>query len=107
MAVQVRLGLIPSYRFAWTPWTAQMRDQNLKVLSSLPGVQVVVPQESPDGRSTDPARGATPHGAVHTLDEAEAVAAYFAREQVDGLVICPLDFGDERSACKIDRKSVV
>ncbi len=100
MAVRVRLGLIPSYRFAWTPWTAQMRADNVRVLSRLPGVQVVAPGESPD-EGLDPARGLTPHGAVHTLDEAEAAAAHFAREGVDGLVICPLDFGDERSACKV------
>jgi L-fucose isomerase-like protein len=104
MAVQVKLGLIPSYRFAWTPWTARMRQDNLTVLSRLPGVEVVVPQESPDGRSIEARRDLTPHGAVHTLDEAEAAAALFARERVDGLVICPLDFGDERSACKIAEK---
>jgi len=38
---------------------------------------------------------------VNTLDEAEGVASYFAREGVDGLVVCPVDFGDERSAAKI------
>jgi hypothetical protein len=104
MAVQVKLGLIPSYRFAWTPWTARMRQDNLTALSRLPGVEVVVPHESVDGKALDAACGLTPHGAVHTLDEAEAVAAFFAREQVDGIIICPLDFGDERSACKIAEK---
>ncbi len=93
MPVTVRLGLIPSYRFAWTPWTAQMREENIEVLSALPGVELVVPQAE-----------LTPHGAVHDLDEAEGVAAFFARERVDGIVICPLDFGDERSSVKIAEK---
>jgi L-fucose isomerase-like protein len=32
------------------------------------------------------------------------VAEYFARQHVDALILCPLDFGDERSAAKIAEK---
>ena len=46
----------------------------------------------------------TRHGGVQSLDEAESVAAWFAREGVDGLVLCPLDFGDERSACIVAQR---
>jgi len=81
-----------------------MRSESLRELSKLPGVQVVAPQVAPPDAVPDPATGATACGAVHTLDEAEAVASYFAREGVDGLVLCPLDFGDERSAAKIAEK---
>ena len=104
MAVSVRLGFVPSYRFQWTPWTARMREESLAALSGVAGVQVVAPAPAADGKGIDPAQGCTPHGAVHNLDEAEAVAEHFAREQVDGLILCPLDFGDERSACKIAEK---
>ena len=101
MPVSVKLGFVPSFRFRWTPWTERMREQSLSALATLSGVETVVPQPSPDGRSVDPALGLTPHGAVSGLDQAEAVAGFFAREGVDGLVLCPCDFGDERSACKI------
>ncbi|MBM3471715.1 MAG: hypothetical protein FJX75_00410, partial [Armatimonadetes bacterium] len=83
---------------------AQMRDASLAALRSVPGVEVVVPQPSPDDRTLDSARGLTPHGAVQNLDQAEAVAEYFALQKVDGLVLCPLDFGDERSVAKVAEK---
>jgi L-fucose isomerase-like protein len=81
-----------------------MRDDSLAALGALSGVEVVVPQPGPEEESLDPERGFTPHGAVQNLDEGEAVAEYFARQHVDGLVLCPLDFGDERSAAKVAEK---
>lgn len=103
MAVSVKLGFVPSYR-RWSDWTQQVRDKSIQALASLPGVEVVAPRIAPPEAVPDPATGATACGAVHTLDEAEALADYFARERVDGLVLCPLDFGDERSAVKIAEK---
>jgi L-fucose isomerase-like protein len=41
---------------------------------------------------------------VHSLDEAEVVAQLFRRQKVQALILCPLDFGDERSASKIAEK---
>ena len=105
MSVSVRLGFVPSYRFQWTPWTTKMREDSFKALSALPGVaQVVMPQPSPDEKTLDAEKGLTPFGAVHDLDEAETIAEYFRRQKVDALVLCPLDFGDERSAAKIAEK---
>lgn len=105
MSVSIRLGFVPSYRFQWTPWTARMREDSYRALSALPGVaQVVMPQPAADGATADAERGLTPFGAVHDLDEAEAVAEYFRQQKIDGLVLCPLDFGDERSAAKIAEK---
>jgi L-fucose isomerase-like protein len=68
------------------------------------GLEVIVPQPSPDGAALDPEKGYTPHGMVSTLDEAEVAAEYFQRQKVDGLILCPLDFGDERSASKVAEK---
>jgi len=99
--VKVKIGFVPSYRFSCTPWCQKMRDDSLATLAQISGMDVVVPQPSPDGKSLDPERGYTPNGTVNNLDEAEAVAEYFMREKVDGLILCPLDFGDERSACKV------
>jgi L-fucose isomerase-like protein len=102
MTVAVRIGFVPSYRFQWTDWTARMRADSLAALSALKGVEAVLfPTPSADGATLDAEKGWTPHGAVHDLDEAEVVAAYFRQQRVDGLVLCPLDFGDERSAAKI------
>jgi L-fucose isomerase-like protein len=81
-----------------------MRDDSIRAFASLPGVQVIAPRVAPEDAAPDPDSGATRFGAAQNLDEAEAVAAYFAREGVDGLVLCPTDFGDERSAAKIAEK---
>jgi len=97
----VRIGFVPSFRFRWTAWTEKMRADSLAAFAKIPGVTVVAPAPSPDGLTVDPAKGLTPHGAVNTLDQAEAVADYFLRERVDAVVLCPLDFGDERSAAKV------
>ena len=98
--ISVTLGFLPSRRVAHTAWTEQMRTESLALLEGLPGVRVVAPGVAEDGL-LDPSSGTTPHGTVSTLEEAEAVAALFWREAVDALVICPLDFGDERSAVKV------
>jgi len=105
MQVQVKIGFVPSYRFRWTPWTAKMRDESLAAFAKVPGVQVVVPQPLADeSAAPDPVKGQTLYGAVRSLDEGEAVADYFMSQRVDAVVLCPLDFGDERSACKLAEK---
>ena len=97
----VRLGFVPSYRWSYTDWVDQMRRDSLAAFAQIPGVEIVCPQPAQDGKTIDPPLGVTAHGCVNTLDEAEAVAAYFRREGVDGLILSPLDFGDERSAVKV------
>lgn len=100
----VKVGFVPSYRFRYSEWCQKMRDDSLATFAQVKGMQVVVPQPSSDGTTIDAAQGLTPHGMVHSLDEAEAVAEYFANQKIDGLILCPLDFGDERSASKIAEK---
>ena len=102
--ISVKIGFVPSYRFGFTPWCAKMRSESLAAFAKVPGLQVVVPGEAPDGKAIDVERGLTPHGAIHSLAEAEAAADFFRRQNVDGLIICPLDFGDERSAAKVAEK---
>ncbi len=104
MSVKVKLGFVPSYRFRFSPWCAQLRDESLEVLRSLDGVEVVVPEAAPEGSEPCPARGTTATGGVSGLDEGEGIAEFFASEKVDGIILCPLDFGDERSASKIAEK---
>ena len=109
MSNMVKIGFVPSYRFRYTWWCQKMRDDSLAAFAKVPGMQVVVPQDSPvvpnaDGVTLDPEKGYTPHGMVSTLDEGETIAEYFRNQKVDGLILCPLDFGDERSAAKIAEK---
>jgi L-fucose isomerase-like protein len=99
--VTVKAGFVPSYRFLYSPWCQTMRDDCLAAFSKVDGLEVVVPHPAPDGVSVDANKGQTPHGMVSDLDEAEAVADYFAFHKVEALILCPLDFGDERSAAKI------
>lgn len=101
--LKIKIGFVPSYRFRYTEWCQKMRDDSLAALAAIDGLEVVVPQPG----EPDPLRGTTPHGAVNNLDEAEAVAAYFQASKVDAIVLCPLDFGDERSAAKIAEKLAV
>lgn len=98
--IHVKIGFVPSYRFQG-PWPQKMRDESLAALTNVEGIEILVPQPSPDGETLDAEMGYTPYGMVGTLDEAEIIAEYFRRENVDGLVLCPLDFGDERSAAKV------
>lgn len=102
--IKVKIGFVPSYRFRCTPWCQKMRDDSLATFSQISGMEVVVPKPSLDGKSLDAENGYTPNGTVNNLDEAEVIAEYFMRQKVDGLIICPLDFGDERSACKVAEK---
>jgi len=102
--IKVKIGFVPSYRFGFSPWCEKMRSDSLAAFAGIEGMEVVVPQPAPDGDSLDPEKGYTPHGAVRSLDQAEAAAEYFLRQKVDGLILCPLDFGDERSAAKIAEK---
>lgn len=101
MSVKVKLGFVPSYRFFFSPWCAKMRDESLEALRSVEGVEVVVPEAAPEGEEPNPVMGTTRTGAVSGLDEGQGIGEYFRREGVDGVVLCPLDFGDERSASKI------
>lgn len=99
--LSIRLGFVPTFRFRNTAWTEKMRADSLAAFACVPGLEVIAPLQGPSGSQPDPLTGSTPFGMVNTLDQAEAVADYFQACKVDGLIICPLDFGDERSAVKV------
>ncbi|MGD8563486.1 MAG: hypothetical protein PVG03_13150, partial [Desulfarculaceae bacterium] len=92
----VRIGFLGLYRVSVTDWCRQAFDENLKVLQGIEGMELVVPKADRD----DPHNRCTEHGMVGNLDEAEAAAEYLKSQKVDGLILCPLDFGDERAASK-------
>ncbi len=98
--MKVKIGFVPTYRFGYTAWCQKMREDSLTALAAVPGVEVVAPRDG----ELDPVQGCVPHAALNNLDQAEVLAEYFTSQKVDGLVICPLDFGDERSAVKVAEK---
>lgn len=104
----VTIGFVPSYRGEWgqtPPWCIQIRVEALAVFNKINGMDVIVPQPCPeDNQTVDAEKGYTPDGAVGNLDQGEAVADFFANKKVDGIIICALNFGDERSAAKIAEK---
>lgn len=102
--VTVRLGFVPSFRFRYTDWVQKMRDDSLAVFKSIPCLEVVAPEPNLDAAGIKTEPGFTPYGMVQNIDQGEAVAEFFSNQHVDGLILCPLDFGDERSAVKIAEK---
>ena len=103
MRAMLKVGFVPSVRNrgSMPPWCLQMRDEGLAALRAIDGWEVLAPEPSSDGQTRDSLAGLTPAGVVSDLDDADAMATYYAREGVDALVLCPLNFGDERSAVKI------
>lgn len=104
----IKIGFVPTYRGEWgsiPPWCVQMRKEALEVLQKLPGLEVIVPRPClDDNQVVDPDHGYVPDGAVGNLDQGDVVAEFFARQKVDGLIVCALNFGDERSVAKIAEK---
>jgi len=100
----VKVGFVPSFRHDYSDWCQRMRDDSLSAFAQVKGLEVIVPQPAPEGQSLSAEQGFTATGAVNTLDEADVIAEYFSRQKVDAIILCPLDFGDERSASKIAEK---
>ncbi|MFP4105804.1 MAG: L-fucose/L-arabinose isomerase family protein [Phycisphaerae bacterium] len=82
---QVKLGFIPANRgFFSDELAAEMRAQTIEAMESA-GVDVVVP--SPEQ---------TKVGCVETLDEALLTGRMFRQQQVDGVLVSAVNFGDEQ-----------
>jgi len=102
----VKIGFVPSYRDfgprVIPEWCVKMREDALISFNKIKGLKIVAPTSSPnEPRAIDAKQGYSPYGSICNLDQAEAIATFFAQEQVDGIIIGALDFGDERSAGKI------
>lgn len=87
MDANVKVGFVPARRGIFPAEPARRgRAQTLEALRKA-GVDVVVPDES-----------LTALGCVESSDEARATAALFRREDVQGIVIGAMNFGDEQAA---------
>ncbi len=84
---KIKLGFVPANRgFFSKELAAKMRQETIDVMTKL-GVEVVVP--SPEQ---------TLVGCVENRAEAEVAAELFRKNDVDGIVIGAVNFGDESSA---------
>jgi L-fucose isomerase-like protein len=99
--IKVRIGFIGLYRVGVTNWCKRALKQSLQNLSKVRGLELVLPQAGPGDEPGGNANCCAEHGMVGNLDEAEAAADYLSAQKVDGLILCPLDFGDERAASKV------
>lgn len=98
---KVRIGFVPSYRFGEINWCRKMRADSLSMLAEIPGVEAVAPRPPRGGEMIDARQGILADGFVRSLAEGIDLAQWYTEQGVDGLIICPLDFGDERSSGKI------
>ncbi len=84
---KVKLGFIPANRgFFSDKLAARMRADTIKTLKNA-GAEVVVPSTSE-----------TKVGCVETVDEAMLVGRKFREQEVDGIVVNCVNFGDEKGA---------
>ncbi|HMN59092.1 MAG TPA: hypothetical protein PJ988_01935 [Anaerolinea sp.] len=100
----VRIGFVPTYRGDGNipEWCVKMRADAIRELTGIGSFSLLVPTSDPqDPRGLDPQKGHTPDGAIWNMDQAGALAEYYRREKVGGIIIGALNFGDERAAAKV------
>lgn len=90
----LKLGFIPANRPIFSQDLAKkMRDETVAVMKEA-GIEVVVPED-----------GQTSIGCVQDIKEADVAAAMFREQDVDGIVIGAVNFGDEQAAAWAVRQS--
>jgi len=91
MPSTVKIGFVPSIRHGRSHiWGAPLRERTIKALATVPGLELVVPDES-----------VTPYGCVQNDDQAVAAIAYFQDKGIDGVLVGGMDFADEISAATV------
>jgi L-fucose isomerase-like protein len=90
----MRIGFVPAKRGSFSPkLAAEMRQQTIEALAAA-GIDAVVP--SPEETS---------FGCVENRQEAERCAELFRRQQVQGILIGAVNFGDEQAAAWVVRQA--
>lgn len=94
MNKKVKLGFIPANRgFFSSKLAAEMRQETIAAMNKA-GIEVVVPSEQQ-----------TEVGCVSTLKEADLTAAMFRREDVDGIIVGCVNFGEETAVAQTVKKA--
>jgi L-fucose isomerase-like protein len=87
----VKIGFVPSHRVMFRDdISCDMRNRILKVLSSIEGLEVVVPDEK-----------LARNGLVRDDEDAEKTIELFKQVKVKGIIIGAMNFGDEISAVSV------
>lgn len=90
----MKIGLIPANRgFFSDELAAQMRRETIQAMEKA-GIEVVVPDEQ-----------LTKLGCVETYDEAQKCARLFRDEEVQGIIVAAVNFGDEQAVAFTIRDS--
>lgn len=87
----IKIGFVPAHREPFDEdWAAQMRKRCLDVISCVPRLEIIVPDEQ-----------LTSRGCVRDDWDAEKTIQLFREKGIDGLMIGTMTFGDEVSALAI------
>ena len=90
---KVKLGFVPAHRVPFDEqWAVDMRRRCLAAMDKIEDVEFVVPDEA-----------LTQGGLVRDDGDADKVVALFRREQIQGVVIGAMTFGDEVSAVSVSQ----
>ena len=93
---KLKFGFLPAKRGCFDPVSAgAMRKRTIAVLQKL-GVEFIAPDEHQ-----------TEYGCVTTLDEADGVAELFRRENVDGILIGAMNFGEESAVARFVKRAAL
>jgi len=96
VSARMKLGFLPAKRGCFDPVSAgAMRNRTVAVLEKL-GVEFVVPEEH-----------CTEYGCVTTLEEAEYAAELFRRENVAGILLGAMNFGEESAVAWAIKKTAL
>ena len=88
---KIKLGFVPAHRVPFNEdWAAQMRKRCLTVFAKIPGLEIIVPDES-----------LTDRGFVRNDAEADKVIRFFRKQEIQGLIIGAMTFGDEVAALAV------
>ncbi len=86
--MKAKIGFIPSHRVPFgEEWAVNMRRRCLAEMAKIPGLEVVVPEES-----------LTPKGLVSSLADARKALNLFKEREVVGVIVGGMTFGHETSA---------
>lgn len=88
--MRVKIGFVPAHREPFDEeWAVQMRERCLEAFSSIDGLELVVPKTE------------TKRGLIRDDEDAENAIQLFEKEEIDGLIIGTMTFGDEVSALAV------
>jgi L-fucose isomerase-like protein len=88
---KMKIGFVPAHRVPFNEdWAAKMRKRCLTVFNKIPGLEIIVPDDS-----------LTDRGFVRNDEEAEKVINFFKSKGISGVIIGAMTFGDEVSALAV------